>query len=111
MKKVIMGGLVGGLAALFLIAAYPSSPEPIIVTVPEQKEDVSDSVSSMKHYFMDECNVEGNQYNYCSCVFEYLDNTLTNADFIKIDQEFAKNTEVMPQVLEDAMISCAGYLN
>jgi len=99
------------LGVLLLIAAYPSSPEPIIVKVPEQKKDVSDSLSSIKNNFMNECNSDGNKYNYCSCTFEYLDKTLTNTEFIKTEQEYAKNTEVMPQVLQDAILSCAGYLD
>jgi len=111
MKKVIIGVLAGGLGVLLLIAAYPSSPEPIIVKVPEQKKDVSDSLSSIKNNFMNECNSDGNKYNYCSCTFEYLDKTLTNTEFIKTEQEYAKNTEVIPQVLWDAALSCAGYLD
>ena len=111
MKKIIIGVLAGGLGVLLLIAAYPSSPEPIIVKVPEQKEDVSDSLSSMKNSFMNECNSDGNKYNYCSCAFEYLDKTLTNTEFIKTSQEAENNTEVTPQALQDAILSCAGYLD
>jgi len=110
MKKIIIGVLAGGLGVLLLIAAYPSSPEPIIVEVPEQKKDVSDSLSYAKNSYMNECNSEGNIYNYCSCTFEYLDNTLTNTEFIKTSQEAENNTEVVPQVIWDAALSCAGYL-
>jgi len=116
MKKIIIGVLAGGLGVLLLIAAYPYSqepiisPEPIIVKVPEQKKDVSDSLSYAKNSYMNECNSEGNIYNYCSCTFEYLDNTLTNTEFIKTNQEAENNTEVVPQVIWDAALSCAEYL-
>jgi hypothetical protein len=107
-QKVVVG-VLAGLGIVFIIAMFsPSEPvKPIVVQIPQQIEDKSDSVSSLKPDFMNECNASGLYEDYCSCAFEYLDSTLTNEEFMKLG---VMSEDEMVIEMNDAIVNCSSYL-
>jgi hypothetical protein len=73
--------------------------------IPKPNSVLDTLAPEYKQIFVQECNLDGTMATYCQCAFDYMDERLTNDQFIDMAIE-SQNTDVLPDIMYDAIANC-----
>ena len=93
------------ISAVILIGACGSSSS----TKSSESNDKSGYTTEVQDAFVSSCTDEGGSYKQCLCVFDYVADTVTFDEFMKMENDLNSGTPASTknkQMVEDAVNSC-----